>query len=63
MKARAAAAARGAGADPRAVRRAWARRSIDAPILLPLGPVLDLAGEAMRGRLFLVQGDGEDAAA
>jgi ATP phosphoribosyltransferase regulatory subunit len=35
---------------------------IDAPILLPLGPVLDLAGEAMRGRLFLVQGDGEDAA-
>jgi ATP phosphoribosyltransferase regulatory subunit len=34
---------------------------IDAPILLPLGPLLDLAGEAMRGRLFLVQGDGEDA--
>ncbi len=34
---------------------------IDAPILLPLGPVLDLAGEAMRGRLFVVQGDGEDA--
>jgi ATP phosphoribosyltransferase regulatory subunit len=36
--------------------------AIDAPILLPLGPVLDLAGEVMRGRLFLVQGDGEDAA-
>ncbi|HLI67799.1 MAG TPA: ATP phosphoribosyltransferase regulatory subunit [Caulobacteraceae bacterium] len=33
----------------------------DAPILLPLGPLLDLAGEAMRGRLFIVQGDGEDA--
>jgi ATP phosphoribosyltransferase regulatory subunit len=35
---------------------------IDAPILLPLGAVLDLAGEVMRGRLFLVQGDGQDAA-
>jgi len=36
---------------------------IDAPILLPLGPVLDLAGEVMRARLFIVQADGiEDAA-
>src|SRR5580704_13576639 len=34
---------------------------VDAPVMLPLGPLLDLAGEAMRGRLFLVQGDGEDA--
>ena len=35
---------------------------IDAPILLPLGPVLDLAGEVMRARLFIVQADGvEDA--
>ena len=34
---------------------------VDAPVMLPLGLLLDLAGEAMRGRLFLVQGDGEDA--
>jgi ATP phosphoribosyltransferase regulatory subunit len=34
---------------------------VDAPVLLPLGLMLDLAGETMRGRLFLVQGDGEDA--
>ena len=34
---------------------------IDAPVMLPLGLMLDLAGETMRGRLFLVQGDGEDA--
>src|SRR5580704_5015260 len=34
---------------------------VDAPVMLPLGLMLDLAGEAMRGRLFLVQGDGEDA--
>lgn len=33
----------------------------DAPVMLPLGLMLDLAGETMRGRLFLVQGDGEDA--
>ncbi len=34
---------------------------VDAPVMLPLGLLLDLAGEVMRGRLFLVQGDGEDA--
>jgi ATP phosphoribosyltransferase regulatory subunit len=34
---------------------------VDAPVVLPLGLMLDLAGETMRGRLFLVQGDGEDA--
>ena len=34
---------------------------VDAPLMLPLGLMLDLAGETMRGRLFLVQGDGEDA--
>jgi ATP phosphoribosyltransferase regulatory subunit len=34
---------------------------VDAPVMLPLGLMLDLAGETMRGRLFLVQGDGEDA--
>lgn len=34
---------------------------VDAPVMLPLALLLDLAGEAMRGRLFLVQGDGEEA--
>src|SRR5580704_8558317 len=33
---------------------------VDAPVMLPLGLMLDLAGETMRGRLFLVQGDGEN---
>ncbi|THD77932.1 MAG: ATP phosphoribosyltransferase regulatory subunit [Phenylobacterium sp.] len=31
---------------------------VDAPILQPLGLLLDLAGEAMRARLFLVQAEG-----
>jgi ATP phosphoribosyltransferase regulatory subunit len=30
----------------------------DAPILQPLGLLLDLAGEAMRARLFVVQAEG-----
>lgn len=35
----------------------------DAPVLQPLGLLLDLAGEAMRSRLFVVSGDsGEEAA-
>jgi ATP phosphoribosyltransferase regulatory subunit len=33
-------------------------RVIDAPILLPLNLLLDLAGEAMRARLFVVQAEG-----
>jgi ATP phosphoribosyltransferase regulatory subunit len=34
----------------------------DAPVLQPLGLLLDLAGEAMRSRLFVVSGDvGEEA--
>jgi ATP phosphoribosyltransferase regulatory subunit len=39
------------GADP-----------IDTPVMLPLAQVLDLAGEAMRARLFVVQADGIDEA-
>lgn len=35
--------------------------SLDAPILQPLGLLLDLAGETMRERLFVVQGDGPEA--
>ncbi|HEX7759267.1 MAG TPA: ATP phosphoribosyltransferase regulatory subunit, partial [Caulobacteraceae bacterium] len=31
---------------------------LDAPILQPLGLLLDLAGEGLRERLFVVQGDG-----
>ena len=31
---------------------------VDAPVLQPLTLLLDLAGEAMRGRLFVVQGEG-----
>jgi ATP phosphoribosyltransferase regulatory subunit len=34
----------------------------DAPVLQPLGLLLDLAGEAMRSRLFVVSGDGGDEA-
>jgi ATP phosphoribosyltransferase regulatory subunit len=36
---------------------------IDPPVLLPLSLLLDLAGEAMRARLFVVQGDGGEEAA
>ena len=35
--------------------------SLDAPILQPLGLLLDLAGETLRERLFVVQGDGPEA--
>ncbi|MDG2528853.1 ATP phosphoribosyltransferase regulatory subunit [Caulobacter endophyticus] len=35
---------------------------VDAPVLQPLGLLLDLAGEAMRSRLFVVSGDGGDEA-
>jgi ATP phosphoribosyltransferase regulatory subunit len=34
----------------------------DAPVLQPLGLLLDLAGEAMRSRLFVVSGDGGEEA-
>ncbi|MGZ6015380.1 MAG: ATP phosphoribosyltransferase regulatory subunit [Phenylobacterium sp.] len=33
-------------------------QAVDAPILQPLGLLLDLAGEAMRARLFVVQAEG-----
>lgn len=32
--------------------------TIDAPVIQPLNQLLDLAGEAMRARLFIVQGEG-----
>jgi ATP phosphoribosyltransferase regulatory subunit len=35
---------------------------VDAPILQPLGLLLDLAGEAMRARLFVVQAEGGEEA-
>ncbi|MDR6624728.1 ATP phosphoribosyltransferase regulatory subunit [Caulobacter segnis] len=35
----------------------------DAPVMQPLGLLLDLAGEAMRSRLFVVSGDGGEEAA
>ncbi len=34
---------------------------LDAPVLQPLGLLLDLAGETLRERLFVVQGDGPEA--
>jgi ATP phosphoribosyltransferase regulatory subunit len=36
--------------------------AMDTPVMLPLAQVLDLAGEAMRARLFVVQADGIDEA-
>lgn len=36
---------------------------VDPPILQPLGALLDLMGERMRARLFIVQGEGAEAAA
>lgn len=33
-------------------------QAVDAPLIQPLGVLLDLAGEAMRARLFVVQGEG-----
>ena len=38
--------------------RAIAAHPIDPPVVQPLGLLLDLAGEALRERLFIVQGDG-----
>jgi ATP phosphoribosyltransferase regulatory subunit len=35
---------------------------VDVPVMQPLGLLLDLAGEAMRARLFVVQADGIDEA-
>lgn len=34
---------------------------LDAPVMQPLGVLLDLAGETLRERLFIVQGDGPEA--
>ncbi|MDP3854991.1 ATP phosphoribosyltransferase regulatory subunit [Phenylobacterium sp.] len=42
----------------RAPFEALGAESVDAPILQPLGLLLDLAGEAMRARLFVVQATG-----
>jgi ATP phosphoribosyltransferase regulatory subunit len=36
--------------------------SIDVPVIQPLGVLLDLTGEAMRARLFVVQADGGEEA-
>ena len=35
---------------------------IDVPVMQPLGILLDLAGEAMRARLFVVQSEGGEEA-
>jgi ATP phosphoribosyltransferase regulatory subunit len=42
------------GSNDAAGEAAW----VDAPVLQPLNLLLDLAGEAMRARLFVVQGEG-----
>ncbi len=34
---------------------------LEAPVMQPLGVLLDLAGETLRERLFIVQGDGPEA--
>ena len=47
----------------RAPFAAMRAQTIDPPVLQPLGLILDLAGEAMRERLILVQADGGDEAA
>ena len=41
--------------------REVAAETLDAPIIQPLGLLLDLAGETLRERLFVVQGDGPEA--
>lgn len=41
----------------RAPFQAFGGQWVDAPVLQPLTLLLDLAGEAMRGRLFVVQGE------
>ena len=42
----------------RAPLEAAGAQSVDAPLLQPLNLLLDLAGEAMRARLFVVQSEG-----
>lgn len=42
----------------RAPLQAGGAQPVEAPILQPLGLLLDLAGEAMRARLFVVQAEG-----
>ena len=42
----------------RAPMRSIPAHPIDAPVLQPLGLLLDLAGETLRERLFIVQGNG-----
>jgi ATP phosphoribosyltransferase regulatory subunit len=42
----------------RAALTAAGATPVDAPILQPLGLLIDLAGEAMRARLFVVQAEG-----
>ena len=42
----------------RAPFNAAGAQAVDAPLIQPLGVLLDLAGEAMRARLFVVQGEG-----
>ena len=39
-----------------------AAQALDTPVLQPLDLLLDLSGEAMRPRLFVVQADGIDEA-
>jgi ATP phosphoribosyltransferase regulatory subunit len=38
--------------------QALGAKNVDAPVIQPLNQLLDLAGEALRARLFIVQGDG-----
>lgn len=45
-------------AEIRAPFAALGAEAVDAPILQPLGLLLELAGEAMRARLFVVQSEG-----
>ena len=52
-------------ADLEAIRAPFAAASaspIDVPVIQPLGVLLDLTGEAMRARLFVVQSDGGEEA-
>jgi ATP phosphoribosyltransferase regulatory subunit len=42
--------------------RGTAAEAVDTPVMQPLALLLDLAGEAMRARLFVVQADGIDEA-
>ncbi len=46
----------------RAPFAALAAQAIDPPVIQPLGLLLDLAGEAMHARLFVVQGQGGEEA-